>query len=165
MFKKMVCAVLVAAYLFSSAGCSGVLRKKFVREKKQEVKKIPVFKPQEYESEFNKQQLYANHFAFWRNAETEVIELLSDDERNYKKLKTYASYSLEELKQMQQLLIDEKQQQINPYIEELTQLVKKIKSPSYVSAHKHTLIKQLKHHCGAVGRGFSYFKMKNWLRK
>ena len=61
MTKKTIAVILLAACLCSLSGCSGELRKKFVRKKKYEKKQIPVFKPKSYEAEFTREQRYINH--------------------------------------------------------------------------------------------------------
>lgn len=153
---------LCLSFLLCCAGCSGELRKKFVRQKK-EKKETPVIQPQTYESEFTKWQRYINHFTFWKNAEHELIALVDTEDRNEKKLRTYAEYSLKEIKELYNLLPQEKAQELNPFILELIDLVGKIKAPAYVSSHRNTLTRQLIHHYKEVHRRFSYNKMKKFL--
>ena len=43
MIKKILSLVLIAIFLFSGAGCTGEWRRKFVRKKKHEKKKVPIF--------------------------------------------------------------------------------------------------------------------------
>lgn len=163
--KKTIAVILLAACLCSLSGCTGELRKKFVRKKKYEKKQIPVFKPKSYEAEFTKEQRYINHYAFWKNAQTEMINILDGKDRiNNKKLKFHANYAVVEINEMYKLLPDEKKQSLKPHIEELTGLAERIKDSSYVSAHKHTLTKQLKHIYNVVRENFSYVKMKKHLQ-
>lgn len=164
MIRKILSFILIATCLCSLSGCTGALRKKFVRKKKYEKKQIPVFKPKEYEAEFTKEQRYINHYTFWKNAHTEIIRMLDGKDRiNNKKLKLYATYSVDEINQMHKLLPDEEQQRLQPYIEELTDLTGKMKNSSYVSSHKHTLTKKLKYIYNEVRENFSYAKMKKYF--
>ena len=165
MIRRILSLILIAACLCSLSGCAGEWRKKFVRKKKYEKKQIPVFKPKSYEAEFTTEQRYLNHYAFWKNAQTEAIKILDGKDRiNNKKLKFHANYAVVEIKEMHKLLPDEKQQQIEPHIKELTDLAEKIKDSSYLSSHKHTLAKQLKHIYNEVRENFSYIKMKKYLQ-
>lgn len=164
MIKRISGLVLIAIYLLFSVGCTGEWRRKFVRKKKYEKRPTPIFKPKEYEAEFTPGQRYANHYAFWKNAVSEVIKILGQKQINNKKLKFHASYTLEEIKQLHKLLPDEKQRQFTPYVEKLSVLVEKLRNSSYVSGHKRTLIKKLKHHYNEVSKNFSYNKMKSHLQ-
>ncbi|MFH0731328.1 MAG: hypothetical protein V2A72_00190 [Candidatus Omnitrophota bacterium] len=165
MFKKTLGLILILSCLVSLSGCSGYMRKKFVREKKGEQKIMPVFTPEVYETSFTAKQRYANHYAFWKSSIDEAIELLNQENRNNKKLTTHASYALQELKEMQNLFVDEQKPQIEPYIKELGSLVELIKDSSYVSNHGNTLVKELKHNYREVSRNFSFSKMKDRLKE
>ena len=163
MIKRISCLILIMVYLISSVGCSGELRRKFVRKKKAEKKQVPIFKPVPYEDEFTPRQRYANHYAFWKNAVTEVIKVLGQSQINNKKLKVHASHALDEIKRLHQLLTLEQKMELEPHINELNDLVEKLKDSRYVLSHKHTLTKKLKHHYREVSKNFSYSKMKAHL--
>ena len=49
---RIISTALAVTLLFT-AGCSGAWRKKFVRNKKDEVKQGPVLQPYDYAKEFN----------------------------------------------------------------------------------------------------------------
>ncbi len=164
MMKKIFTVFLIVAISFTATGCSGALRKKFTRRKGEEKKLAPVFKPYDYKTELTSRQLYVNHYTFWKNAHTEVIKILGENIINNKRLKTYARYALDEIKQMQQLLPQEQGAQLAPYAEDLNGIVDKLMDENYVTGHKHTLTKSLKHNYNEVNRNFSYNKMKGFLQ-
>ncbi len=163
MIKRLSCLLLIIVHLIASAGCTGELRRKFVRKKKEE-KPTPIFKPVPYESEFTPRQRYANHYVFWKNAEAEVIKILNQKDINNKKLKFHTSYALVEIKQMQKLLPLEQRLELELYIDDLNVLAEKLQDLHYVLSHRHTLVKKLKHHYREVSRNFSYSKMKTHLK-
>lgn len=162
MMKKMTCYVLIFTYLFLMTGCSGQMRRKFIRKKKEE-KTSPVFTPEDYSAEFTLRQRYINHYTFWKNAETEIINILGQEVINNKKLKFHTNYALVEIKELHNILPDYKQWQIETYVNELTELAEKLYNSSYVRSHKHTLVTKLKRHYKEVSRNFSYSKVKEHL--
>ena len=164
MLKKISCLILIVICLTSLNGCSGELRKKFVRKKKDAARKIPVFKPEDYETKFTPAQRYVNHYVFWKNAAREVIDILEKDEINNKKLKFHAMHTLDEVKDLHKLLPDEQKEQLNPYIEEFAIVADKLIDPAYVINHKNALVKKVRHHYNEVSRNFSYNAVKDYLQ-
>jgi len=161
MNAKIISIGLIAT-LLCTAGCSGVWRRKFVRNKKDDVKQGPVLQPYDYEKEFTNKQFYANHYAFWKNSEAELINSVKV-KGNMKRIENQADYSLVEIKKLASLLIDEKRAEIEPYVVELEGIAKKIKQPNSVESNSNYLVSQLSKHYRAVSGKFSYFHMKNFV--
>lgn len=162
-YKRITLIVLIFIFALNSSGCSGPWRRKFVRKKKTEVKQEPVFHPEEYKKEFTNQQLYANHFAFWRAAESEFISCL-EGRKSVNRVETYASYAVMELDKLNDLLTEDKQKELKPFMEELKEIVARIKQPDYVNSHRHFLVSISGKHYRTVSRRFSYFSIKNYIR-
>lgn len=162
--KKISILLLAVVFLITTAGCTGELRRKFVRKKKEE-KASPVLSPIDYESEFTPNQRYANHYAFWKNAATEVIRMLENPNINYKKLKFHSDHALIEIKQLRRLLLTEQQSKLDIYINDLVPLVGQLKDRDYVKANKHIVLKKIKHHYRGVAKNFLYSKMQNQLKE
>jgi hypothetical protein len=160
-YRKIVAVALVSALLISAGGCSGVWRKKFIKTKNTEEIDSPVLQPKEYIKEFTNQQLYANHFAFWRNAEEELINCLPGDSQ--KRIDTYAAYSINELAKLKNLLVEKKAQQIEPFIRELRDVIGNIKQPNYLSSNRNKVSDCLNKHYRNVSRNFSYYNMKKYI--
>ncbi len=160
---KIIGIALIATLLFTT-GCSGGWRRKFVRSKKDEVKQGPVLQPYDYKKEFTNKQLYANHYVFWKNSEAELINSVKA-KGNMKKIKSHAAYSLVEIRKLSNLLNDEKKAQIEPYVQELEDIVKKIQQPSYVKSNSNRIVSRLSKHYRAVRSGFSFFHMKHFVIK
>lgn len=163
MIKKLMSVTLLLIFAISCVGCSGVLRKKFVRKKKDEVKHGPVLQPYDYAKEFTNRQSYANHFAFWKNSESEVIASLKS-KKSQKRIVTYATYSFSEIKKLHELLIEEKQKELMPYVKEMEGFLSNIKTPNYVNSQRRMLIKNLKKHYYSVERQFKYFTMQRYVK-
>lgn len=162
-YKRITLIVLIFVFALNNCGCSGPWRRKFVRKKKAEVKQEPVFHPEEYKKEFTNQQLYANHFAFWRAAESEFISCLQDHQP-IKRVGVYASYAVMELNKLHDLLTEDKQRHLKPFIEELKEIVARIDQPHYVNSHRNFLVSISGKHYRTVSRKFSYFSIKNYIR-
>ncbi len=158
---RIISTALVATLLLT-AGCSGSWRKKFIRNKKDEVKQGPVLQPYDYEKEFTNKQLYANHYAFWKNSESELINSIKAKGNN-KKIKSQANYSLVEIRKLASLLNDEKRAQLEPYVTQLEEITKKIKQPNYLDSNSNHIVSQLTKHYRAVSNQFSYFHMKHFV--
>lgn len=163
MHKRAFTIVLIIIFAISCTGCSGPWRRKFVRKREVEVKEEPVFHPEEYSREFTSKQLYANHFAFWRAAESEFILCLKAC-KSVNRLRTYTSYAMVELKRLHDLLIEEKQKELRPFIEELKEIVVRINQPTYVDSHRNFLVSISDKHYRTVSRRFSYYSMRNYIR-
>jgi len=162
MNTKIINMLLVITLLLSSAGCGGTWRRKFVRRKKGEEVAAPVLQPQDYEKEFTHKQSYSNHFAFWKNSESELITTIKAN-KSRKRIELFAAYSLDELKEMYVLLIEEKQKELDPYVKELNEIVGRIRMPGHLGSNKNVIVRDLSAHYRAVGK-FSYFFMQNYIR-
>jgi len=163
MNNRLIGTVLVFALVFGLTGCSGTWRKKFVRRKKDEDKQGPVLQPKDYRKEFTNHQLYANHYAFWKNAELELISSIKSS-KSQKRIKVQSSYSLIEIEKLHELLIEEKQKELAPLIEQLREIVTDISKPHYIASHKNTIVRDLTRHYRAVSMRFSYYHMKKYIR-
>lgn len=163
MFKKIITALLLFTFVLNTAGCSGAWRRKFIRKKKEGRKEEPVLQPTDYKKEFTNRQLYANYFAFWKNSESELIKSVKG-KRGQKRIKTYASYSEKEIMKLYDLLIEEKQKEFKPLIDEFKELISKVMRANYLNSNRNMLVRALKKHHRNVGRNFSFYKMKKHVK-
>ena len=165
MIKKLIIMLVLLTFTLNSCGCAGTWRRKFVRKKKGEDIEGPVLQPYDYKKEFNNQQLYVNHFTFWKNAESEIIYCLSMTEINNKKLNANVSYALIEIKKMHELLKPEKQQELKPYVDELADFANRVKLSGYVNSHQNLLVSTIKKHYRQVNRYFAYRNIKPFIKE
>jgi len=159
---KWIVLALVVITALDTSGCSGVWRRKFVRAKKGEEKESPVLVPYDYKKEFTNKQLYANHFAFWSNAESELVYCFKA-KRSQKRIDTYSSYAIVEIRKLRDLLVDEKKNEMEPYVKSLEDIIARARQPNYVSSNSNKLASELNKHYSAVDRLFSYFSMQNYV--
>ena len=163
MFKRIPTFLLVTLVVVTSTGCTGSWRRKFVRKSKSQEVDSPVLQPYDYAKEFTNNQFYANHYVFWKNAESELITLINA-KGNLKRIKSRANYAVVELKKLHELLFIQKQKELAPYIQELVDMVKKINEPSYINTHSNVLSSELSKHYRAVNRDFSYHSVKKFIK-
>jgi hypothetical protein len=162
-YRRLISAGLLIAFIVGIAGCSPTWRRKFVRKKKGDAVEGPVLEPEEYNKEFTNKQLYANHFVFWKSAENELIASIKK-KSSAKRVDVYASHALVEIRKMYQLLVPEMQKELLPYIEELEGVVSDLKKPGYLEAHSNNLLRALSKHYRNVNSGFYYFKAQGYIK-
>jgi hypothetical protein len=160
---KFIALILLAVVLSTCSGCGGTWRRKFVRAKKSDLQEGPILQPHDYAREFTNKQLYANNYAFWRNAESELIKSIKAKD-NLKRIFNQSGYALVYLKKLHSLLLEEKNTELEPYITELEDIIEKIEQPNYVGSNSNVLVARLSRHYRAVSRDFSYRKMKNFIK-
>ncbi len=160
---KFTTLILLVIVLCACSGCGGTWRRKFVRAKKSDVKEGPILQPHDYAREFSNRQLYANNYAFWRNAQSELIKSIKSKD-SLKKISNQSGYSLVYLKKLLNLLSEEKNTELEPYITELKDIIEKIEQPNYVSSNSNVLVSRLSRHYRSLSRDFSYRKMQNFIK-
>ncbi|MFC1808299.1 hypothetical protein ACFL0T_08075 [Candidatus Omnitrophota bacterium] len=161
MVKKIITIGLVILFSMNSIGCSGTWRRKFIRKKKEDTRG-PILEPKDYAKEFTNKQFYANHYAFWKNSESELISSLKAG-KSPKRLDVYSDYCVAELQKLHDLLIEEKQIEIAPYVGQLREIVAKIRKPGYASSHRNQLANLLRKHYRIITKEFPYHKMKGFV--
>ena len=159
---KFTALILLAVVLCTCSGCGGTWRRKFVRAKKSDVQEGPILQPHDYAREFSNRQLYANNYAFWRNAQSELIKSIKSKD-NLKRISNQSGYALVYLKKLYSLL-SEKHTELELYITELEDIIEKIEQPNYVSSNSNVLVSRLSRHYRALSRDFSYRKMQNFIK-
>jgi len=161
--KRLVTLSLVGCITITSIGCTGTIRKKFVRRKKDKKPDEPILEPYDYSKEFTNKQLYANHFAFWKAAENELIAAIKKDSGRRRR-ETYLTHTLTELRKLNALLVEEKQKEFELYVKDMEEIADKIAKPHYVISRRNYLLKQIGEHYRAVDREFSYRAMERYVQ-
>jgi hypothetical protein len=138
--------------------------KKFTRKsKKGEVEEEPVLVPQEYSlSDISTEERYRQYFLFWRSWQDELIIAL-DSSASYKKRKSCLEEAIKNLGEIRPLLFEEKQKELDVYLEKLTNLGNEISEDIYgtkLVIHRNRT-ESLRRN---ILRDFSYSKVKNHLR-
>lgn len=151
------------AMIFNLIGCDAFVRKFTRKPKKEKPPEEMVLVPEEYPSLFaNSQEAYRQYFLYWKSWQDELINSLLAGTSQKKQLSCIDEV-IKNLGQLKVLLIEERQKELDLYIDKSAALRTNIKNDSY----SHNVIKnraeaeQLKRN---ILRDFSYHKIKNYLK-
>jgi hypothetical protein len=114
----LLCLVMI---VLETVGCSESFRKKFVRKKKEATREefIPVLEPVEYPAaERSAEKRYRYFYSLWKVWSTDYLTSF-DEKENEKKEKYALVQVLKSLDEMKKWLKEEKQPQLNTYLEEV----------------------------------------------
>ena len=155
-----VVAILVCAVMFS--GCAD-LKNKFIRKKKEpELKRyIPV---KEYDVRPS-MELYTKRYIYWKNWHREVMGLLEDpNETNHKKIVVAIEQENSNLMDMRNMLVDEKSDQLQGIIDQVTAIEMTIKKEKVTNANRVQLTRKMDLLGKEIKSDFSYRKMVGEIR-
>jgi hypothetical protein len=96
------------------SGCEG-LRKKFTRKKKAAVKMPRIYQVKKYEKKPSP-ELYNKHYAYWLNWQSELLKVLG---QNRKKDTRCIEEVISNLKDMQNILVPEMAEKLQPHIDKM----------------------------------------------
>lgn len=157
--------LLVTSYslLVTMLGCEAFVRK-FTRKPKKENLPLEemVIAPQEYKGEqMSKEELYRQYLLYWNSWQAELIESLVQG-ANHKRQISCADEAIKNLEQLKILLREEKQQQLDTYLNQLKELKNLIIEDVYGSSITANRLsaERIKRN---ILRGFSYAKIKDSL--
>jgi len=160
-FKVILLLIAYSLQLTALCGCEA-FRKKFVRKPKKKQIRVVVI-PQEYTPEHSAQQVYKKYFLFWRASHDELINSLDAQDANRKKRISSAKKIIENLQQMRELLIPEKQSRLNAFILEQETVLRELHrynlSPGQKLRIKSTLNKQRRQ----IEKVFDYKHIQEYL--
>jgi len=160
---QIILLVTSCLLLITLLGCEAFVRK-FTRKPKREnlPREEMVLAPEVYDSiQMSKEELYRQYFLFWKSWQDELINSLSF-QGNRKKQIECVKESLKNLTSLRELLNEEKQKQLDPYIKELNALKDSIEGDWYnnnYAANSYTA-ERLKTN---ILRNFSFKNIKNYL--
>ena len=165
LFLRRAVLVLILLTFLSSEGCEA-FRKKFVRKKnvEEEVEEQVILEPQEYpEVVYDNTTLYKNYFTLYKAWYADLLDSLKE-ESSYKKQLQCFDEVLKNLREMQNLLKPEKQQEMDPYIQEIAKNKEQLMGTSLKSA----ILPQLKSKLSSVEKKirvqFNYNKIKEAIK-
>ena len=155
--KKTVTFLLFLALMMPLAGCASV-QKKFIRKKK-EPRHIPAavyFEEGAYQKKYSNAYYYKMHYTLWKSWQSDLIAGIGG---NRKKTQRNAEESLNHLTEMSRVLTPEKEKELEPLLEELTRLVKKIDSGAYSNSENADLRAEFQKIKRLVDNDFYYDKV------
>jgi hypothetical protein len=149
--------------LFALLGCEAFVKKFTRKPKKPEVEETPVLVPEEYSlSDISTEERYRQYFLFWKSWQDELINVLGSS-TSHKKRGDCIKEAINNLEELLPFLFEEKQKELDVYLERLRQLENDINQDIYgtkLSAHKNKA-EILKRN---ILRDFSYPAVENHLR-
>lgn len=157
--RYTLCCILV----FSLLGCDAFVRKFTRKPKKDNLEKEEmVLVPEEYQGpQMSKEELYRQHFLFWKSWHDEFIFVLVPNS-NHKKQVDCVNEAIKNLNNLRTLLNDAGQKKLDVYIGRLSELKNSVAKDLYgASITKSRLsAERIKRD---ILRDFSYNKIKGFL--
>jgi len=153
--------IIVFSLILIFSGCAS-FRKKFVREKKKEERPHPVVYFKDYESDISYDDLYKKHFLFWKYWEMELISSL--EENNYKKQLSSLRQAIDNLREMESYLVDDKQKEVSIYREALEKIEPKIKKGIISELERGRLKQEIEKHFRVVEKKLMYSHIKDFIK-
>lgn len=144
-------------------GCDAFVRKFTRKPTKEKPPEEMVLVPEEYSSLFKtKEEAYRQYFLYWQSWQDELINALLS-KLSHKKQLSCIDEAIKNLTEVRNLLAEEKQKALDPYLERLTALRGAIEEDTYSNntdnnRYKAEVLKK------DILRFFSYPKIKNELK-
>ena len=161
LMKKTITFLLFLILVINLTGCASV-QKKFTRKKK-EPSHIPAavyFEEGAYQKKYSNAYYYKMHYTLWKTWQSDLINGIGG---NRKKTQRNAEESLNQLTEMSHYLAPEKEKDLEPLLEDLTRLVKKIDSGAYSSTENADLRVELQKIKRLVDNDFYYDKVTSQI--
>lgn len=161
MLKKFFTMILIVAAGLQIAGCASV-QKKFTRKKK-----VPDYTPAvvyteegPYQKKFSNEYYYKKHFTLWRSWHGELLNYLG---ANQKKVVRCAQESLGHLNEMHAYLLPEKQAELDPQIEDLSTIMRRLESGTASPGEQAVMRTDLERIERIVSGNFYYNKVQDFI--
>lgn len=165
--KLKAILILTTVYFLLSTSLCGceAFRKKFVRKPKGKREIKVVIETQEYDPEYSVEETYKRYFLFWRASLGELIDSLNAQDGNRKKRISAAKKIIENLQQMQQLLIAEKQTRLDDFILEQKKIVGQLDRRNLGRGKRLQIEGILKRQERRIQKEFNFRHIQDYLRK
>ena len=151
--------MLVAAVAVSLVGCDAV-QKKFTRKKKT-TKRPRIYQVKKYEK-VPTPELYNKHYVYWETWSSELIELLG---QNHKKDVRCIEEIVGQLKDMQNILVPEKGEELQVHIDRMEDIRSTIKRGGMSFATQASIKQTLEREDRAIKRNFITSKVKSYIKE
>ena len=159
--RKAFSILLIFAILVSLAGCSEEWRRKFVRKKKDVVKKLRIYQTKKYTKEPT-EGLYAKHYNYtisW------LSELTRDLGQNSKKDVRCIEEALGQMRDVQLFLVPEKAQELDKHINRLKEVQDLILRRDLGHANMDYARRSAEREERFLRSEFYYNKIKKYMKK
>ena len=157
--KRLLYILLTAMLISGLTGCDAVQRK-FTRKKT--VVKMPHFYQVKKYIKKPSPELYKKHYAYWASWQEDMIQFVG---QNHKKDERSIEEAIGHLKDMQNILIPSKAEELQPHIERMEGVRQIIFRGELSFANKDYVRSIIEREDRAIKRDFCYNKVKDSLRK
>jgi hypothetical protein len=159
--KHFYVVVFVVTMALTVSGCAQ-LKDKFVPKKKTKGEPVMRYKAvRAYDVKPN-MDLYTKRYIFWKSWHRETLEVLRDE--NQKKVVVSVEQEISNLMDMKRMLVDEKAQELQKYIDQMIEVEERIKKQKITQGNRVRIEKQLENAGRGIKRNFSYNKMRGYIR-
>ncbi len=161
--KKFYLFLFICFLSFNLIGCEAFTRK-FTRKSKKSNQPIEmVLTPEEYKGpNMTKEELYRQHFLYWKSWQDELINALVNKSSQKKKIDC-AQEALKHLVNMKTMLVIDAQKNIDIYISKLNDFLSRLKSDIY-GTNDDRLRLTAERIKSDIDKKFVYSKIKNYLK-
>jgi hypothetical protein len=119
---KIIVFLICVLFLSNLVGCEAFVRKFTRKPKKQETEEELVLTPEEYKGpQMTKEELYRKYLLYWKSWLDELITALLQN-TSHKRQVDCVSEAIENLVALRTLLNENKQKQLNKYINQMNEL-------------------------------------------
>jgi hypothetical protein len=159
--KRIILGIILAVLMVNVAGCASV-QKKFTRKKKEPSHIVSAVYIDEgpYQKKYSNAYYYKTHYTMWKTWQNDLIKGIGG---NRKKTARNAEESLNHLIEMSHYLMPEKEKELEPILQDLTRLVKKIDLGTYANSENPDLRVELQRIKRLVDNDFYFDKVSNQI--
>jgi hypothetical protein len=159
--KNFYVVVTILIMALTVSGCAE-LKDKFVPKKKKKEEPVMRYKAvRAYDVKPN-MELYTKRYVFWKNWHRETLKVLRD--KNQKKVVVSVEQEISNLMDMKRMLVDEKAQELQGYIQQMIEVETRIKQQKITQGNRVRIEKNLENTGKGIKRNFSYNKMRGYIR-
>ncbi|MGB2600871.1 MAG: hypothetical protein WBD00_07385 [Candidatus Omnitrophota bacterium] len=159
--KNFYVVVTILIMALTVSGCAE-LKDKFVPKKKKKEESVMRYKAvRAYDVKPN-MELYTKRYVFWKNWHRETLKVLRD--KNQKKVVVSVEQEISNLMDMKRMLVDEKAQELQGYINQMIEVETRIKKQKITQGNRVRIEKNLESAGKGIKRNFSYNKMRGYIR-
>ena len=156
-YLGFLAVVLAGSVLLS--GCAQ-LKEKFVPKKKEEQTNKKYISVREYDVHPNL-ELYTKRYIYWKNWHKELLDVLAHS--NHKKTKVAVENDVSNLMDMQSMLVEEKAEGLQGYIDDMVKIEDQIKTEKVTMGNEVRIRRKLETIGREVRRYYSYNKVRGYI--
>jgi len=159
--RKIISLLVIFAILINTAGCSDSWRRKFIRKKKDVVKKPRIWQEKRYSKEPT-EALYDKHYNY---AITWLSDLANNLGENNKRDLMCAEEALAQMQDMQLCLISEKAKELDKHINHIGEVRDILKRRDLGQANKDYVRSTVDREERFLRSEFYYHKIQKFMKK